>query len=164
MAVSLYLVLKGTLAPLALGGAFVVVFLAVCVTEIHRASQTYEVNPFSVIHTIGIFSRHSKRIDLLAINSVGVTKSFYQRLLNIGDIHVHVANASHQTVLRNLHAPNTFAQIIEQNLQKARKGNNKTSDEPDENTRTLIQTPKKQQTQKNGRETDAEILERLQEV
>jgi uncharacterized membrane protein YdbT with pleckstrin-like domain len=120
LVVCVYLTAKGQLALPALAASAIIVFLGVNLTELHRVWQNYEVNPGTVIHTRGIISKKSRRIDLFAINSVSVHQTLYQRIFGIGDIHIHVANASHVTVLKNLREPKLFAQTIQDNMHKIR--------------------------------------------
>jgi uncharacterized membrane protein YdbT with pleckstrin-like domain len=141
LVVCVYLTIQGRLALPALGAAAVMVFVGVNATELHRIYQGYEVNPACVIHTKGYISKHSKRIDLFAINDVAITQTIFQRIFNMGDIHIHVANASYQTVLKDLHAPRVFAQTIQDNMRKARKETFSGGDPSD--TQHLFKQPKK---------------------
>lgn len=141
--VSAYLTFQGKLALPALGAAAVMVFLGANATELHRVYQTYEINPGSVVHTTGYISKHSKRIDLFAINDVTVTQNIFQRIFNFGDIHIHVANASHQTILRNLHAPKVFAETIQNNMHKAR---NKLFENDDYSSKPVFKQPENAET------------------
>ena len=153
--------LQGQLALPSLGSAAIIVFLGISVTEIHRLYQSYEVNLGSVIHTKGYIAKHSKRIDLFAINDVTVTQTIYQRLFNLGDIHVHVANASHQTTLTNLHNPKHFAKAIEHNMHRIRKG---AADDDSDFRQGLGAMKKTDFSNELSEETDAEIFKRLQEI
>jgi uncharacterized membrane protein YdbT with pleckstrin-like domain len=145
--------------------SIVLIFLGINATEIHRIWQSYEINPHSVVHTKGYLSRHSRRIDLFAINSVTVTQTLYQRVFNIGDIHIHVANASHQTTLKNIHNPRSFAQTIERNMHKLRN----TFQEDDSTISQLSDHSKKDDffdspIEKFDRKIDAETSDNLQEI
>lgn len=187
-----YFTLEGKLTLTALGASAVLVFLGITTTEIHRLGQTYEVNPSSVVHSHGYISRHSRRIDLFAINDVTVSQTLFQRIFNFGDVHVRIANASHQTVLKNLHHPKRFANTIENNMHHARhKSPHESSEEsthsntpqhpfkhpenihqntqkdyhfPTKNNKRPWHRDRRNQHPEDLEETDAEIFERLQEI
>jgi uncharacterized membrane protein YdbT with pleckstrin-like domain len=146
--ITLLMSIQGTLTLPAFTTGVILIFLGINATEIHRVWQSYEVNPHSVVHTKGYISKHSKRIDLFAINSITVTQTLYQRIFNIGDIHIHVANASHQTALKNIHSPKIFAQTIEQNMHKLRNA------VEEDGTNTHSNTSNTQQSSKHPREND----------
>ena len=116
--VSTYYLYLGKIPSSFLITIIIAVFAGMSATEIHRISQTYEVNPNSIIHTKGYITRNSKRINLLAINDITISKTLYQRIFRLGNINVMVANAAQQTILRNLHNPHSFAETIEKNINK----------------------------------------------
>ncbi|MFH1803086.1 MAG: PH domain-containing protein [archaeon] len=134
-----YFTLEGRLTLTAFGAAMVLVFLGVASTEIHRLGQTYEVNPSAVVHSHGYISRHHRRIDLFAINDVTVSQTLFQRVFRFGDVHVRIANASHQTILKNIHHPKKFAHTIENNMHNARH-----KDHGEENTHSNTNLPQDQ--------------------
>jgi len=164
---TLVMSIQGTLALSAFTASIVLIFFGVNATEVHRVWQSYEVNPRAVVHTKGLITRHSKRIDLFAINTVTVHQNLYHRIFNMGDIHIHVANASHQTVLKNLHAPKIFAETIQNNMHQAR--NKQPFEEDDSNSQQLFKHSKDndffdQPDEESNGENDAEIFKRLQEI
>lgn len=158
LGVSFFLFIDGQLALPALGAAAVMVFLGLNATEIHRMWEGYEVNPSAVVHTKGLISKKSRRIDLFAINTVSVHQSLFQRLLNLGDIHVHVANASHVTTLKNLHAPKIFAQAIQNNMHKIRNVYHSSSANTRSNNQTPLR-PKNDETQQWDYESSHDLQE-----
>jgi len=170
--VSAYLNFQGRLTLSALGAAAVIVFVGINATEIHRIWQTYEINPRSVVHTKGYLSRHSRRIDLFAINDVTITQSLFQRIFNIGDVHIRIANASYQTILTNVHNPKSFAQTIERNMHGLRNIGEDGPDRDYPNTKQPFKRPTKDnlsddfdgQDNENKEESDAEISKRLREI
>jgi uncharacterized membrane protein YdbT with pleckstrin-like domain len=96
------------------------VFATWVVTEVHRAYDKYEVNKRTVVHTSGIFRKHSRRIDLFAISDVIVRQTFYQRMMDFGDIHIRLFSLETENVLKNLDNPRRFALAIEKNQHVAR--------------------------------------------
>lgn len=163
--VCVYLTLLGQLVLPALGAAAIIVFLGINITELHRLWEGYEVNPSAVIHTHGLISKKSRRIDLFAINTVSVHQTLFQRILNIGDIHVHVANASHVTTLKNLQSPKVFAQTIQNNMHKIRNVYKNPETNTHSNTRDLFKQPPGDDFVDNTEMPDpAETSDSLQEI
>jgi hypothetical protein len=84
--------------------------------EIHRFGNKYKITSSSVIHIEGYFNTNAKRIDLSAISDVDVSQTLWQRLLDFGDVKVHLFSAESTTPIKNINHPEKFADILEQKM------------------------------------------------
>ena len=92
-------------------------------TEIHRLKDSYEINPLSVVHTSGYFSKISKRVDLFAISDLDVTQTLWQRALGYGDVVVHLF--AEKKPIKNISNPHRFADFIERTIREQRSATQK---------------------------------------
>jgi uncharacterized membrane protein YdbT with pleckstrin-like domain len=101
------------------------IFLLILGTEIHRLKSKYEISANSVVHIEGYINKTAKRIDLFAISDVDVSQKWWQRILNFGNVSVHLFSAESTTPIKNINNPKNFALILEQQMRKKRVGGRK---------------------------------------
>ena len=106
---------------LKLVAAFVIA-LAIA-TELHRVYNIYEIHDNSLIHTQGILSKHSRKIDFSAISDLYVIQNLWQRILSYGNVEVRLFSGENTTYIKNINKPSEFVEIILRKInQKAKRG------------------------------------------
>ena len=102
--------------------SIIFMILGIKTTEIHRLNNKYEINPFSLVHTMGYFNKISKRLDLHSISDIALSQNFWQRLLGYGNVSVSIFASEGSTVVKNINNPNEFIAILEEKINLAKKG------------------------------------------
>lgn len=92
----------------------VILFLLACViyTEVHRIGNLYEINKNSLVHTMGYFTKRSRRMDFSAISDLYVVQNIWQRLFSYGNIEVRLFSGEEITYIKNINNPSKFVEIL----------------------------------------------------
>jgi len=106
------------------------IIIGIKLTEINRLSHLYEINQLALVHTKGIFSRHSRRIHLGSISDVIIKQGVFQRLFDYGDVHIRLFSPESTNVFKSISNPHEFARILETAMRDSRMGHSE--DEKDE--------------------------------
>ena len=106
---------------------FVIIFslISLKLTEVHRFKNKYKIKPPSLVHIEGYLNKISRRVDLIAISDVDASQTFWQRLLNYGDVHVRLFSKESTTNIKNINDPIGFTKFLEKKMDEQRKGGNK---------------------------------------
>ncbi|MBI5803090.1 PH domain-containing protein [Candidatus Pacearchaeota archaeon] len=93
----------------------VVFFSAACiaVTEIHRLANYYEINSGSLVTSKGIFSKTTRRVDLISVSDADSDQNVWQRLLNYGDVNVRLFSKESTVLVKNINNPSGFVDFLE---------------------------------------------------
>ena len=119
----LFLRLQGfALNKIAIWAIALFVFLGIIGTEINRVKNKYEINPNSVVHIEGYLNKVAKRLDLFAVSDIDVSQTWWQRLLNFGNVNVHLFSIESTTAIKNINNPKQFALALEEQMTKRRTG------------------------------------------
>ena len=89
-------------------------------TEIHRLSTFYEINESSLIHSHGIFSRVTRKVDLTAISDADSKQTAWQRMLNYGDVDARLFSADSTLPIKNINNPEKFTNFLEERMNEKR--------------------------------------------
>tara|TARA_Y100000034_G_scaffold52866_1_gene64961 strand:- start:1005 stop:1475 length:471 start_codon:yes stop_codon:yes gene_type:complete len=89
-------------------------------TEIHRLSTFYEINESSLIHSHGIFSRVTRKVDLTAISDADSKQTAWQRMLNYGDVDARLFSADSTLPIKNINNPEEFTNFLEERMNEKR--------------------------------------------
>jgi membrane protein YdbS with pleckstrin-like domain len=100
--------------------ALVFVFFVVKLTELHRLTNLYEINPSTLIHTVGLVNRNSTRTDFFAISDVDITQTAWQRILNYGDIEIRLFSRDNVTKVKDIDDPESFVEFLEKCMANVR--------------------------------------------
>lgn len=85
-------------------------------------STSYSITSERVRITEGILGKDREDIDLVRIKDIDITQGLTERMLNIGDIHIHSDDASHPTIiLNNVSHPTEVHEALRRAVLKARK-------------------------------------------
>lgn len=101
--------------------AVVFTFFVIKSIEVYRWSILYEIKPLGLIHTRGIFSRKSKRVDYLAISDFDVSQTLWQRILGFGDVNIRIFSTDSMTSVKNINKPYKFLNILSETMDKKRR-------------------------------------------
>jgi len=104
---------------LILAGLFI--FFSVKFTELHRFSNSYEIDKNSYIHIRGIFNRRSRSMDFLAISSIEVKQNLWQRLLDYGDVRVRLYSGESESIVKDINNPAEFGRFLREMMHIRRK-------------------------------------------
>jgi uncharacterized membrane protein YdbT with pleckstrin-like domain len=83
-------------------------FFIIKCTEVHRLYNSYEITDTSLIHTKGIITKKTKRLQFPAISDADVTQTVWQRLLGYGDVNVRLYSRDSTTTVKNISKPFQF--------------------------------------------------------
>lgn len=102
----------------------IILFSLICLiyTEVHRIGNLYEINRNSLVHTMGYFTKRSRRMDFSAISDLYVVQNIWQRLFLYGNIEVRLFSGEDVTYIKNINSPSRFVEIL---LTKINKNKNK---------------------------------------
>ncbi|MBS3070993.1 PH domain-containing protein [Candidatus Pacearchaeota archaeon] len=103
-------------------GVFLI--LAIFFTESHRLNTYYEVNPHSIIASKGIFSRTTRRLDLVAISDANLRQNLWERMLNYGDVGVRTFSDDSAMVIKKINNPSMFVDFLEAKTRRAKSQRN----------------------------------------
>ena len=101
-----------SLNPLAIKLVLTFVVISIIVTELHRKYNTYEIHENALIHTMGILSKRSRKMDFSAISDLYVDQNLWQRLLSFGNIEVRLFSGENTTYIKNVNNPSDFVEIV----------------------------------------------------
>jgi len=88
------------------------VIASVIATELHRRYNTYEVDEGSLVHTMGILTKRSRKMDFSAISDLYVIQTLWQRMLSYGSVEVRLFSGENTTHIKNINNPSTFVDIV----------------------------------------------------
>lgn len=88
------------------------IIAVIIATEIHRIGNYYEINENSIIHKSGYFSTISKRLEFNAISDSHINQNLWQRLLNYGNIEIHMFARENNLIIKNLDNPFKFVEFL----------------------------------------------------
>lgn len=84
--------------------------------------ETYVITNERVRIMKGVFSKNVEDIELVRIQDIDYKQNMGERMVNVGDITIHGANASDpQLVLRNVASPSEVHEILRRAMLDARK-------------------------------------------
>ncbi len=106
--------------PLAFNLMIVFSILGIIFTELHRLSNSYEINDNSLVHIKGIFFKTTRRTDLLAVSDAELKQNPWQQLLNFGDVDAIVFSRDSTTYIKNIDNPSRFLDFLEEKMNKKR--------------------------------------------
>ncbi len=101
---------------LVFSGAITFIILGICLTEIHRLINSYEITPNYLIHRHGIISRKTKKILIESIVDVDLKQNVPQRLLNYGSLDIHSASGANLIKVGDISNPAEFGDILESRM------------------------------------------------
>jgi len=90
-------------------------------TELHRFSNSYQINEHSFVHKRGIFSKKIRNMDFLAISSIEVEQNFWQRLLGYGDVSIRLYSGETDNLVKHINNPAKFARFLRERIYLKRK-------------------------------------------
>lgn len=99
---------------------FLAVLIGIKITELHRLYHRFEINPFSVIHTMGILAKRSRRMGLSAISDMEVHQTLFQRFLGYGDVHIRLFSGDAINKMKCINNPHKFVSLIEKRMQESK--------------------------------------------
>lgn len=102
---------------------FAIIFTLIVIksTELHRLSIFYEITSGDLVDAKGIFNRRSKRTDYFAVSDIDVMQNLWQRLLNFGDVNVHLYSTENLVSVKNINKPYKFARALSNTMDKRRR-------------------------------------------
>ena len=83
-----------------------------------RRREVYTLTNHKLEMRYGLFSKTVRNIPLGKIQDVTVSASFWQRLINIGDIEIDSASEMGKIVLDDIHRPERYANLILDELRR----------------------------------------------
>ncbi len=100
----------------------VIVFsiVALISTEINRHMNSYEINSQSLIHRKGIITQITKRVDLTAISDADSNQHLMQRILNYGNVSVHLFSRDGAIPVHHINNPKKFVDFLEEKMNEKR--------------------------------------------
>ena len=96
----------------------IVIFLPALVAHVRRSREIYTLTSHKIEFTYGILSKIRRNIPLNKVQDVTVTRSFFERLVGVGDILIDSAAATGKIPLRNVRDPEKHADTILQQIQR----------------------------------------------
>lgn len=105
--------------------AIVFIIIILKITEVHRFGLLYEINPDSLVQTIGILNKKIKRVDYFAISDLDITQNFWQRIWGYGNVNVRLFSKDSTTTIENVNSPKKIAEFLEDSIAVKRKGGKK---------------------------------------
>ena len=97
------------------------IFFAIKFTELHRWSNSYEINKDSFVHNKGILNRKTRSMDFLAISDTELRQNFWQRLLNYGNVSVRLYSGESDNPAKNINNPKKFANCLQKMIHAKRR-------------------------------------------
>ncbi|MEK6320218.1 MAG: PH domain-containing protein [Acidobacteriota bacterium] len=104
--------LTGEVAFFVILGVGLIAFSNPIYKHILRRREVYTLTNHKLEMRFGLFSKIVQNIPLVKIQDVTVTASFWQRLLNLGDIEIDSASETGKIVLDDIHHPERSANMI----------------------------------------------------
>jgi len=101
------------------------ILFAIKFTEVHRFSNSYEINQNSLVHRRGIFNRKTKSVDFFGISDIEVKQNFWQRLIGYGDVSVRLYSGKSDNPVKNINKPAKFAEFLRKMMNAKRRGDSK---------------------------------------
>ena len=89
-------------------------------TEFHRITNAYEIDSNAVVHIHGIFTKVTRRADLLAISDADVSQNPWQRVLGYGDVSVRAFSKDSTMWIKDIDNPKEFVEFLEMKMNKKR--------------------------------------------
>lgn len=101
----------------------VLVFSAILISfiEIHRFRIFYGVTDLSLVYSKGIFARITRKVDLSSISDADSKQTTWQRLLDYGDVDARMFSKDSTLQIKNINAPEKFADFLEKKMYEKRK-------------------------------------------
>ena len=60
--------------------------ILILITELHRLSNSYEINSDALVSSSGILNKKIRKADLVSISDVGLNQTLWQRMIGYGKI------------------------------------------------------------------------------
>ncbi|MBD3253176.1 PH domain-containing protein [Candidatus Pacearchaeota archaeon] len=98
--------------------AFIFMIVGIKGTEIHRFFSYYQITTHYLVHSRGILNNDVKRIFIPTISDIVLKQTFWQRLLNYGNVMVHRYTPGAIIEVKNINNPEKFIDILEDRLNK----------------------------------------------
>ena len=97
------------------------ILLSIKFTELHRWSNSYEITKDAFVHNKGILNRKTRSMDFLAISDTELRQTFWQRLLNYGDVSVRLYSGERDNPAKNINNPKKFAGCLQKMIHAKRR-------------------------------------------
>ena len=97
------------------------ILFSIKITELHRFSNSYEINQNSFVHTQGILNRKTRSMDFLAISSIEVEQNFWQRLFGYGNVSIRLYSGETDNLVKHINNPAKFAKFLREGMHLKRK-------------------------------------------
>lgn len=97
------------------------IFILGCLigVEIHRWNNVYEITSKALIHTKGILRKNSRTVDFSAISDMDAVQDLWQRILNYGNVHVHLYSRDSATFVRDIGNPKKFIDFLHNKMRES---------------------------------------------
>ena len=84
--------------------------------EVHRLKDLYEINNTALVHSVGILSRKTRKVDLISVSDADSKQTAWQRILNYGDVAARMFSQDSTLLVKNIHNPVKFADFLEMKM------------------------------------------------
>jgi len=101
--------------------AIVFCILGIKGTEAHRFLSYYQITNHYLVYSKGIFSNDIKRIFIPTISDIVLKQSFWQRLLNYGNVMIHRYTQGAIIEVKNISNPERFIDILERRMDELKE-------------------------------------------
>jgi membrane protein YdbS with pleckstrin-like domain len=109
---------NGQIAFMFILGVGLIVFAYAVYHHIERLREVYTLTDHKLEMRYGLIAKTVRNIPLRNIQDVTVTRSVWQRFLNLGDIGIESASESGKITLDDIHHPDRYANLIMAGLRR----------------------------------------------
>lgn len=94
--------------------------ILILITELHRLSNSYEINSDALVSSSGILNKKIRKADLVSISDVGLNQTLWQRMLGYGNISARMFSQESATNIKNVGNPSNFVDFLGKKMRERR--------------------------------------------